>query len=95
MPVTDIFKINKIKDELERVKKENDELKTTLAETERMDYYQIKEAIKSLEDKKNRICNEISSLETSYDQKKHELDHKINDLNIQIANKQAQLVITA
>ncbi|NJN99914.1 MAG: hypothetical protein HC875_40320 [Anaerolineales bacterium] len=50
--ITDIFRVNKIKAELEQAQKESETLKSTLADTERMNFYELKQAIADLSKKK-------------------------------------------
>jgi hypothetical protein len=52
MAISDVFQINKIKADLEQTRKERDALKTILAESERMELYEVKQEIARLQDQK-------------------------------------------
>lgn len=60
--ITDMFRVNKIKDELEQTKKERELLKNTFADTEHMDFYELRRAIADLDEKKNKAIQEINQL---------------------------------
>ena len=81
MSILDVFQVNKIKAELEQVKKERDLLKTAMAETERMDVYELKKVIATLEERKNQASRETEAAEVGVAKKRQALDQQINELN--------------
>jgi len=93
MSILDVFKIHQIKAELDKTRKERDELKNIMIDTERMDLYEIKKAIASLEEQKQIANNEIADLQTSYATRKQALDQQLDALAQQIAAKKNDLVI--
>lgn len=55
MSIKDVFQVNKIKTDLEKAQKENDELRKSLAETDKMNYADLKKAIENLTTAKNEL----------------------------------------
>ncbi|GIK38205.1 MAG: hypothetical protein BroJett011_20380 [Chloroflexota bacterium] len=91
--ITDIFRVNKIKAELNRAQKESETLKSTLADTERMNFYELKQAIADLSEKKSEAIQEIKELELDFARRKKALDQQIVELNQQIEVKKDEIVI--
>jgi hypothetical protein len=91
--VLDIFRINQIKAELEQVKSERDILKSSLADTDRMQVYELRQAIADLTLKKEQVLQEITALEAELPKRRRALDQQIADLNKQIEAKKKYLII--
>lgn len=93
MPVTDIFRINQIKAELEQTQQERDSLKRVLAETDRMTFAELKAAIAQLEEQKAKANQELERLKTMYFNAKQIVDQKISDLNNEVEAKKKQVIV--
>lgn len=93
MSITDMFRVNSIKAELERVQKERDILKSSLADTERMTFYELKRAITELDEAKNKAVASINEMEASFEKRRKALDQQIVDLNKQIEAKRKDLIV--
>jgi len=93
MSIADVFRVNTIKAERDTARKECGELKAILAESGRLDLFEIKKAISRLEDdKKQRVC-EINNLEAGYQKTKDLLVEQIAELDKQLAAKRNELVV--
>lgn len=75
MGLFDIFKIKKFKEDIVRLKKENDELKEDKYTIEQMEYLDIKKEIEKKNLEKNNLSKEIVNLKN----KKTELQEEINN----------------
>ena len=95
MAVLDIFRVNKIKADLEQAQKERDQMKSTLAETEHMDHYEMKRAIAELQEQKLQLEREVQNLGSAYTQTQRDLERKIADLKEQVeARKRSSSYLT-
>jgi Domain of unknown function (DUF4041)/T5orf172 domain len=93
MPITDIFRVNSIKADLERVQKERDAFQKTLSETERMDHVQLQQAIAALQQQKETLNREVADAQASVARAKRGLEEQVQGLYAQIVAKQSELVI--
>jgi Domain of unknown function (DUF4041)/T5orf172 domain len=93
MAVLDVFRVNKIKAELELVQKERDQIKSTLAETEHMDHFELKRAIADLQEQKGKLEREVQNLGSAYTQTQRDLERNIGDLKNQVDVRKREIVI--
>jgi len=91
MAIMDMFRVNKIKAELDDVQKERDALRTTLSSTEHMTYYDLTKAIAELTEQKEAALRVANELESSIEKKKQALHQQLADLNRQADSKRAEL----
>jgi predicted nucleic acid-binding Zn-ribbon protein len=70
MSIWDVFRVGKIKAELEQMQKERDALKGRIAESEDlMKYHQLKRAFSLMEERKASLAQEIARLDSFFQQK--------------------------
>ena len=93
MSILDVFKINKIKDELAQVTKERDSLKQSLKEIENLDYFQLKQAIQRLAVDKATKTQDFQIMQDNYNKKINEAEQKISALEKQILQKTEELIV--
>jgi hypothetical protein len=93
MPIIDIFRINKIKDELNRTTQERDALKAALTKLGGMDAAAIQLAIADLEHRRSAVAQELRDSEVAAARRRAELGQSLTDLEKQITAKQTNLVI--
>ena len=93
MPITDIFKVGKFKDDLHKTQQENDVLKTTLAEFGQMDAVSLKTAIADLDLRKTRAAQETQKAEEDLANKRRSLDAQLAELDRQIEAKKQTLIV--
>jgi hypothetical protein len=93
MPITDFFKVGRIKDDLQKTQQENEVLKSTLLEMGQMDAASLKAAIGELETRKLRAEQEAVKAEQEVAWKRDNLKGQIVELERQIAAKKQELVI--
>jgi len=93
MPITDLFKVGKFKNDLEKAQQDNAVLKATLAEMGQLEAAQLKTAISELEAQKNRWVQEVQKAEDEFAKKRRSLDDQLAALNRQIADKRENLVV--
>ncbi len=93
MPISDIFRINQIKAELEKTQQERDTLKSVLAETDRMTAVELKLAIARLEEQKTEVNQEIERLKATYLNDKQAVDQKMHDLDIEVEAKRKEIIV--
>lgn len=92
MPVLDIFRVNKIKAELEQAQKERDQVKSTLSDTEHMDHFELKRAIDELQVQKSKLEKEVQGLGSAYTETLRDLERKIEDLKNQVETRKKEIV---
>jgi hypothetical protein len=104
MPLTDMFQVGKIKAELEQVRQERDALKQLLAETERLELYEIQQRISQLaglraqaesdlQATRERAARESQTLDADFAQKRRGLDAQLADLERQITARKQEVVV--
>lgn len=90
MAITDVFRVNKIKAELEALQKERDALRATLSTTEHMSYFELTRAITELNAQRAALLQSIAELEADVEQKKQAAQRQLQDINRQIESKRAE-----
>ena len=93
MSLLDIFKINSIKNELAQITKERDSLKQSLKEIEKLDYFQLKQAIQRLSAEKTSKIQDFQALQDDCNRKINEAKQKISALEKQILQKTEELIV--
>ncbi|MCZ2248992.1 MAG: DUF4041 domain-containing protein [Bacteroidia bacterium] len=89
----DIFHIKEIKTELVQALAERDFLKNALADTDKMEYYQLKQAIEDLTFQKQKALNEAQSIQAELENQKQGFDQQIVELNKQIELKKKDIIV--
>ena len=93
MPITDIFRINEIKAELAKTTKERDSLKSALADTEKMEYYQLKQAIESLGLQKEKALQDAQTAQADFEKRKQGFDQQLTELAKQIELRKKEIIV--
>jgi hypothetical protein len=93
MAIFDAFQVNKIKAELEQVKKERDQLKAAMADVQRMEAYGLKKAIEMLIVRKKKAIQEFEAVEAAVAGQRQALNQKISDLEREITLKKKEIVV--
>ncbi len=91
MAITDLFRVNKIKNQLDVTEKERDALRTTLSSTEHMTHFELTQAIAELTEKRETALREMSELDASLEKKKQSVNQQLADINRQAEAKRAEL----
>jgi hypothetical protein len=89
----DIFHVKEIKAELARTLAEKDSLKSALADTDKMEYHQLKQAIEDLASQKQKALNEAQSIQTEFEKQKQGFDQQIAELNKQVELKKKDIIV--
>jgi hypothetical protein len=92
MPVLDMFRVNKIKADLEQAEKERDLLKATLSDTEHMEHFELKRAIGELQAQKAKLEQEVQGLGSAYTQTQRDLESRIADLKSQVDTRKKEII---
>lgn len=92
MPVLDVFRVNKIKADLEQAEKERDLLKATLSDTEHMEHFELKRAIGELQAQKAKLEQEVQGLGSAYTQTQRDLESRIADLKSQVDTRKKEII---
>lgn len=93
MSILDFFRVNAIKAELAQTTKERDELKIVLADIDKMEYYQLKQAIKDLEIQKEKTKNETHAALAEFEKRKLAFDQVLAELTKQIELRKKEIIV--
>jgi hypothetical protein len=93
MSIMDIFRINEIKAELVRTVKERDSLKSALADTDKMDYHQLKLALQNLSLQKEKANQEFQTSQAEFSKHKQGLDQQLSELGKQIDLRKKEIIV--
>ncbi|MBI4762810.1 MAG: DUF4041 domain-containing protein [Chloroflexota bacterium] len=93
MSIMDIFRINEIKAELAKTVKERDSLKSALADTDKMDYHQLKQAIENLSIQKERAYEELQVAQAEFVKRKQGFDQQLAELAKQIELRKKEIIV--
>ena len=93
MPITDIFRVNQIKDELQRTLQERDALKATVAELGAMDAVAARLAIAALERRRDAIAQEVRDAEAEAAKKRAVAEAELAALQQKAAEKKKDLIV--
>ncbi|MBD8499889.1 DUF4041 domain-containing protein [Paenibacillus arenosi] len=92
MSVFDVFKLKKIKAELESLKRENESLHSILT-PEHQEIYDLTLRISSLNIEKEKIINDIEYQKDEYENKKSDISNSLFRLNSQAEQKKKELLV--
>lgn len=93
MSIMDIFRINEIKAELAKTVKERDSLKSALADTDKMDYHQLKQAIENLGIQKEKAHQELQAAQAEFAKRKQGFDQQLTELAKQIELRKKEIIV--
>lgn len=93
MSIKDIFQINEIKAELAKTIKERDSLKSALADTDKMDYNQLKEAIENLGIQKEKANQELQSAQSEFTKRKQDFDRQLAELSKEVELRKKEVIV--
>ncbi len=93
MSIMDIFRINEIKAELARTAKERDALKSALADTDKMDYHQLKQAIENLGLQKEKANQELQAAQAEFAKRRQGFDQQLAELAKQIELRKKEIIV--
>ncbi len=93
MSVMDIFRVNEIKAELARTAKERDSLKSALADTDKMEYHQLKQAIENLGLQKEKANQDLSAAQTEFTKRWQGFDQQLKELAKQIELRKKEIIV--
>ncbi len=91
MPISDVFRVNKIKADLDATSKERDELRAALSTTEQMSYLELTQAIAELSEKREVAMREMNELEANFEKRRQTVNQQLVDINRQAETKRAEL----
>lgn len=92
MGFMDMFRVGKIKRDLEAAQKECNTLRETLSETEHLDYVALKQAILELGARRDKAMTTVTTLEANVQQKEQALHQQLSGLEQEIETKKKDLV---
>lgn len=93
MSFLDMFRVKKIKSELEQAKAERDTLKESLSEVENLEYYELKLALEELARKKEELEKDVTDVEALLAKRRQGLDREMAELERQVAERRRDLVL--
>jgi len=91
MAIMDMFRVTKIKSQLDATEKERDALRTTLSSTEHMTHFELTKAIAELAEKRDTALCGMAELEAGLEKKRQSLNQQLVDINRQAEAKRAEL----
>lgn len=93
MAFLDLFRVNKIKTDLEATTQERDQLKATLSTTEHMEHFELQRAIAELQTVKAELEREVQNLSVSFTQTQRDLERNIAGLKTQAEGAKKDLIL--
>ena len=93
MSFMDIFRVNEIKAELAKTAKERDSLKSALADTDKMEYHQLKQAIENLGLQKEKANQDLSAAQTEFTKKWQGFDQQLKELAKQVELRRKEIIV--
>jgi hypothetical protein len=93
MPITDVFRVNEIKAELARTTRERDSLKSAMAETDKMEYHQLKQAIQNLCLQKEKTNQDLQAAQAEYAKRWQGFDQQLKELARQIDLRKKEIIV--
>lgn len=93
MSIMDMFRVNEIKAELARTAKERDSLKSALADTDKMEYHQLKQAIENLGLQKEKANQEAQAAQTEFAKRRQGFDQQLSELGKQIELRKKEIIV--
>ena len=93
MPITDIFRVNEIKAELEKAIKERNALRKVMAETDKMEYHQLKQAIADLNAQKEKARLDLQQFDDWFAKRKQNAEQQMSEVANQIELRKKQIIV--
>jgi hypothetical protein len=93
MSIMDMFRVNEIKAELARTAKERDSLKNALADTDKMEYHQLKQAIENLCIQKEKALQETQAAQAEFTKRTQDFDHQLAESAKQIELRKKEIIV--
>jgi hypothetical protein len=93
MSFLDMFRVNKIKAELDQTRADRDALKATLSDTEHLEHYELLRAIEKLTRKKAELEQAIADLDVVQSKRRQGHDRELAELERQVKEKRKDLVL--
>jgi len=93
MSIMDIFRVDEIKAELVRTAKERDTLKSILADTDKMEYHQLKQAIENLGLQKDKVIQETQVAQAEFTKRRQGFDQQLAELAKQIDLRRKEIIV--
>jgi hypothetical protein len=93
MSFLDMFRVNKIKAELDQTKADHDALKATLSNTEHLEHYELLRATEELARKKAELEQAIADLDVVHGKRRQGHDRELAELERQVKEKRKELVL--
>jgi hypothetical protein len=93
MPLTDIFRVNEIKAELEKAIKERNTLKKVLDETGKMEYHQLQQALANLNAQKEKARLDLQQFDDWFAKRKQDAEQKMSEIANQIEAKKKEIIV--
>jgi Domain of unknown function (DUF4041)/T5orf172 domain len=93
MSITDIFRINEIKAELAKTAKERDSLKSALADTDKMEYHQLKQAIENLGLQKEKANQDLQAAQAEFTKRWQGFDQQLKELAKEIELRKKEIIV--
>ncbi len=93
MAIMDMFRVNEIKAELARMIKERDSLKNALADTDKMEYHQLKQAIEDLCIQKEKALQESQAAQAEFAKRSQGFDQQLVELAKEIDLRKKEIIV--
>jgi hypothetical protein len=100
MAIMDMFRVNEIKaqlektaNELRKVEKERDALKSVLSDIDKMDYYQLKQANANLNAQKEKAKLELQRFDVWFAQRKQDANQQLTEIGKQIELRRKEIIV--
>lgn len=93
MAFLDMFRVSKIKSDLEATSQERDQLKATLSTTEHMEHFELLRAIAELQEQKTKLEQEVQNISNSMEQTQRDIERNIADLKAQAEGRKKELIM--
>lgn len=93
MSFLDIFRVGKIKAELEETRRERDSLKKTIEETGLLEVHEAKLLLEKLEQERQQILANMRVAEEQAEEKKHQLRREVALLEVEISQKKKSIIV--
>lgn len=93
MAITDMFRVNEIKAQLEKTTKERNALKKVLDETGKMEYHQLQQALANLNAQKEKARLDLQQFDGWFAKRKQDAEQKMSEIANQIEAKKNEIIV--
>lgn len=93
MSITDMFRVNEIKAELERTVKERDTLKKAFEDVDKMEYLQLKQVIEDLCAQKEKALQETQAAQAEFTKRWQSFDQQLKELLKEIDLRKKEIIV--